>query len=137
MDISDWPRPSQEELPDMYEDIDEMVQVADRLLREHFTIERGPEERIQFGDATEEDFLGALDADHEVMVALFQKVAGLPDREFERQYGVRGVGSRFRDRKSSLRDIEDAEKFARVLTELYQLRRRGESRSTVSGRPRA
>jgi hypothetical protein len=118
MDISDWPRPSQEELPDMYEDIDEMVQVAERLLREHFTVERSPEERVQFGNATGEDFLTAIDADHTVMIALFQKVAGLPDREFERQYGVRGVGSRFRDRKSSLQGVEDAEEFAEALAEL-------------------
>lgn len=118
MDVSDWPRPSRKELPDLYEDIDEMVRIAEQLLREYFTIERDPEERIQFGDATDEDFLAALDADHEVMVALFQKVAGLPDREFERQYGVRGVGNRFRDRKSSLQDSEDAEQFARVLAEL-------------------
>lgn len=118
MDISDWPRPSREELPDMYEDIDRMVRVAETHLREHFIVESDPDERVQFGEATSEDFLAAMDADHEVMIALFQKVAGLPDREFERQYGVRGLGSRFRDRKSSLRGVEDAETFADTLAEL-------------------
>ncbi|KPN30789.1 hypothetical protein SY89_01529 [Halolamina pelagica] len=52
------------------------------------------------------------------MIALFQKIAGLPDREFERQYGVRGIGSRFRDRKTSLKDVEDAQTFAKALAEL-------------------
>ena len=56
MDISDWPRPSEEELPEMYEDIDEMVHTARTLLREHFTIE-GPGEQVQFGDATAEDYM--------------------------------------------------------------------------------
>lgn len=118
MDISDWPRPSDEELPDMYEDIDEMVHTAENELREHFEITESPDERIQFGEATSEDFLNAIDANHKAMIALFQKVAGLPDREFERQYGVRGVGSRFRDRKSSLKDVDDAQEFADALAEL-------------------
>lgn len=118
MDIDDWPRPSEDELPDMYEDIDEMVQTAEITLRDHFEITDGKDERIQFGKASSEDFLAAIDADHESMIALFQKVAGLPDREFERQYGVRGIGSRFRDRKTSLKDVEDAKKFADALAEL-------------------
>ncbi|MFD1646668.1 hypothetical protein [Haloarchaeobius litoreus] len=116
--MDDWPRPSEEELPDMYEDIDEMARTAEQELRNHFTIEDHPEERIQFGEATPEDFLNAIDADHAAMIALFQKIAGLPDREFERQYGVRGLGSRFRDRKSSLKDVEDAQTFAEALAEL-------------------
>lgn len=118
MDISDWPRPSEEELPDMYEDIDAMVSTAEILLREHFEIIADPEERIQFGAATPEDYINAIDANHGVMIALFQKIAGLPDREFERQYGVKGIGSRFRDRKTSLADVEDAQRFAEALTEL-------------------
>ncbi|MDL0120608.1 hypothetical protein PNQ29_12840 [Halobacterium salinarum] len=119
MDISDWPRPSQEELPDLYEDIDKMVKVAETELREHFTITNSEAgERIQFGDADADDFLEAIDSDHEVMIALFQKTAGLPDREFERQYGVRDVGSRFRERKSSLKDVEEAQEFASALADL-------------------
>ncbi|KPN30788.1 hypothetical protein SY89_01528 [Halolamina pelagica] len=50
--MDDWPRPSEEELPDMYEDIDEMARTAEQELRNHFPIEETPEERIQFGDAT-------------------------------------------------------------------------------------
>jgi len=116
--MDNWPRPSEEELPEMYEDIDHLVQTAERELRNHFTITNGSEERIQFGEATPEDFMSAIDADHEAMIALFQKIAGLPDREFERQYGVRGVGSRFRDRKTSLKGVEDAERFAEALADL-------------------
>jgi hypothetical protein len=102
----------------MYEDIDEMVQIAERELRTQFPITKSPEERVQFGDADTDDFLAAIDANHEVMIALFQKIAGLPDREFERQYGVRGIGSRFRERKTSLQDVDDAKVFAEALTEL-------------------
>jgi hypothetical protein len=116
--MDDWPRPSQSELPDMYEDIDEMAKTAEQELRNHFTITQTPEERIQFGEATPEDFLKAIDADHGAMIAFFQKVTGLPDREFERQYGVRGIGSRFRDRKTSLKYVEDAQTFAEALADL-------------------
>lgn len=119
MDISDWPRPSENELPEMYDDIDDMILTAEKELHNHFHITtNNDEEQIQFGEATTEDFLEAIDSDHQVMIALFQKIAGLPDREFERQYGVRGVGSRFRGRKTSLVDVDDAERFAEALDEL-------------------
>lgn len=39
MDISDWPRSSEEELPEMYEDIDEMVLTAEEELLEHLNSE--------------------------------------------------------------------------------------------------
>lgn len=119
MDISDWPRPSEEELPEMYEDIDNMVRTAETELRNHFqVINNSDEERILFGEASSEDYLKAIDSDHEAMIALFQKITGLPDREFERQYGVRGVGSRFRDRKTTLIGVDGAERFAEALAEL-------------------
>jgi hypothetical protein len=116
--MKDWPRPSEDELPDMYEDIDNMVRTAEKELRSHFNIKEIPEERIQFKKATPDDYLNAMDADHETMIALFQKIAGLPDREFERQYGVRGFGSRFRSRKTSLKETEDARAFAEALADL-------------------
>jgi hypothetical protein len=119
MDISDWPRPSKEELPDMYNDIDEMTQVAEKLFREHFPImKENGQERVQFAQVDSSTYLEFLDANHEVSVALFQKIAGLPDREFERQYGISGIGQRLRKRKSSFEDYEDAEEFAEVLNDL-------------------
>jgi hypothetical protein len=119
MDISKWPRPSEEELPDMYDDINKMTKRAEELLREHFTItEHNGEERVQFRDAGAETFLEFLDADHKVSVAVAQKITGLPDREFERQYGITGIGQRLRNRKTTFHGVDDAEKFAEVLDEL-------------------
>jgi hypothetical protein len=48
---------------------------------------------------------------------LFQKITGLPDREFERLYGEKNIGS-LRDRKTDFRDEEPAVKFANALVEL-------------------
>jgi len=119
MDISDWPRPSDEELPDMYEDIDEMTQKAEELFREHFTItEQNGNERVQFGSADVDTFLEFLDADHGVSVAVAQKVTGLPNREFERQYGIGDIGQRLRNRKTTFRGVDDAERFAEVLNDI-------------------
>jgi hypothetical protein len=118
VDTSDWPKPSVEELPELYEDLDTMVQEAETQLREHFVIKENPEERIIFEEASVSDYLKAIDANSEVIIAFFQKIAGLPDREFERQYGVGGVGSRLRKRKTSLMDVEDAQEFAVALEEL-------------------
>lgn len=116
VDTSDWPQPSAEELPDMYEDIDNMVDDAEIHLRTHFMV--SDHDEIHFEEADADDYLTALDTNHEVMVALFQKVAGLPDREFERQYGVNGIGSRLRGRKTTFLGYEDAERFAEALNEL-------------------
>jgi hypothetical protein len=103
----------------MYEDIGEMTQTAEELFREHFTItEHNGEERVQFEDADTDTYLEFLDADHKVSVAVAQKITGLPDREFERQYGIGGIGQRLRNRKTTFHGVDDAEKFAEVLNEL-------------------
>jgi hypothetical protein len=118
-DMSDWPRPSGDELPDLYEETEGMIKRANGILRDHFQVDSsGSMDCIVFDDAGQDDFLRALDADHEVMVPLFQKVAGLPDREFERQYGVSGIGQRLKGRKSSLKGYEPAERFAEVLSDV-------------------
>ena len=114
----DWPRPSEGELPEMYDDIDTMLDVAETELRSHFEIRGDETDRIDFAAATPDDYLAAIDANHEVMVALMQKVAGLPDREFERQYGIGGIGSRLRERKTSFENDEDARTFAEALDDL-------------------
>ncbi len=46
-----------------------------------------------------------------------QKITGLPDREFERQYGIGGIGQRLRNRKTTLHGVDDAEAFAEVLND--------------------
>jgi len=117
VNTSDWPKPSSEELPELYDDLDQMVNDAETILRKHFTIAENPN-RIVFGDATAADYMEAIDTNPNVIIAFFQKLAGLPDREFERQYGVQGVGSRLRDRKTSLKGVEDAEEFAEALEQL-------------------
>jgi hypothetical protein len=118
-DMSDWPRPSGDELPELYEETREMTERADGILRDYFQVDgSGSMDRIVFDDAGQDDFLRALNADHEVMVPLFQKVAGLPDREFERQYGVGGIGQRLKGRKSSFKGYEPAERFAEVLSNI-------------------
>ena len=114
-----WPRPSEEELPDMYEEIDEMLGVINDIVESHFEIKkRGAEERIIFSSVSIDDYLAALDEEPEVMVPFFQKITGLPDREFERQYGVGGVGQRLRKLKTSLKEHDDAEHFAEVLADV-------------------
>lgn len=103
----------------MYEEIDRMLTIIEKEIRSHFEVEQdGADERVIFSHADPDDYLTVLDANHEVMVPFFQKVAGLPDREFERQYGIGGIGQRLRSLKSSLAEHDDAERFAEVLAEV-------------------
>lgn len=118
-DMSDWSRPSSNELPELYEETEEMIEQADSLLRDYFEVDTSCSmDRIVFHGSDQDDFLRALNADHEIMVPLFQKVAGLPDREFERQYGVSGIGQRLKGRKTTFEGYEPAERFAEVLSEV-------------------
>lgn len=118
-DMSDWSRPSSNELPELYEETEEMIEQADSLLRDYFEVDTSCSmDRIVFDGSDQDDFLRALNADHEIMVPLFQKVAGLPDREFERQYGVSGIGQRLKGRKTTFEGYEPAERFAEVLSEV-------------------
>jgi hypothetical protein len=118
VDSDDWPRPSEEELPDLYEDIDEMLDSIEQNLRTHFKVENGNNEEIIFSEADHDDYLECMDSNHNAMVPFFQKIVGLPDREFERQYGVSGVGQRLSGRKTSFVEDETAKKFAEAVGEL-------------------
>jgi len=117
--VIQYPRTSESELPELYNELDRMLETADSVLREQFHVEtNGNADSVVFADATEQDFLDALWADTETMVPFFQKVSGLPDREFERQYGISGIGSKLRGRKTDFRDEEHAQTFAKALNEL-------------------
>jgi hypothetical protein len=75
--MSDWPRPSGDELPELYEETEGMIKRANGILRDHFQVDSsGSMDCVVFDDAGQDDFLRALDADHEVMVPLFQKLRG-------------------------------------------------------------
>mgnify|MGYP006876413901 CR=1 FL=1 len=61
MDISKLPRPSEEELPDMYDDINKMTKRAEELLREHFTItEITGKNESSSGTLAQKHFLNSL-----------------------------------------------------------------------------
>lgn len=114
-----YPRPNSEELPGLYEELDDLLDDAEAALRRHFVIETDEcgHERIVFGEATTSDFLDALWEDSHSLMPLFQKITGLPDREFERLYGEKNIGN-LRDRKTDFRDEEQAVKFADALVDL-------------------
>jgi hypothetical protein len=117
--VVDYPRASEAELPELYETLDDQLDRAENVLRAEFRVrDAGEHDVVVFGAATAEQYLGALWADPEVMVPFFQKVSGLPDREFQRQYGVRNVGSRLRNRKTDFREEPEATTFAEALEEI-------------------
>lgn len=119
MNTDGWPKPAKEELPEMYDDIDAMIDDIESEIRSHFsTASVDGQERIKFNLADQTTYLEAMDSNKDVMVPFFQKIAGLPDREFDRQYGVEGLGQRLRNLKSSLKGNRDAEAFAEVLVSL-------------------
>lgn len=112
-----YPQPNSDELPELYEELDQLIEVAERALREHFhiSVDHG-HERISFHRSTTTNFLGALWDAPEAMVPAFQKVTGLSDREFARLYGERGIGN-LKKRKSDFREEEKAILFANALVE--------------------
>jgi len=113
-----YPRPSENELPELYEVLDELQREIEVVLREQFNVvEKNGGEIVVFTDASTEEYLDAIWTNSEVMVPFFQKITGLPGREFERQYGVTNI-ERLRGRKTDFRDEEDAIEFAEALEDL-------------------
>lgn len=89
-----YPKASEGILPGVYDLLDEHVERVEEALRENFEVEErcdGEVDVILWGEADEDDFLDAMYADPWVMVPFFQKITGLPTREFERVYGIEGV----------------------------------------------
>lgn len=85
----EYPKPNIDELPELYDELDQLLIDSEDVLRNHFSITvENDVEFIVFGEADRETFLRAMHADRDTMIPFFQKIAGLPDREFERLYGV-------------------------------------------------
>lgn len=115
----DYPRTSEEELPDLYDELDRMLDQIERVLRMQFPVrDAGEGDKVVFGDASTDNYLDAMWADPESMVPFFQKISGLPDREFERQYGIRNIGSSLRGRKTDFRNEDKAIAFAEALDDI-------------------
>lgn len=114
MDSHEYPKASEGILPGVYDLLDDHVERVETVLRDRFDIEqRGEAEILQFGRAIEDDFLEAMYDDPEVMVPFFQKITGLPTREFERVYGIDGIdrikGWSQKDLRESMRGKELAD----------------------------
>jgi len=115
----EYPRTTETEFPELYEELDDLLERIEGVLRSNFEVQEfEASERVLFAAAGVEDYLDAMWADSEAMVPFFQKVTGLPDREFDRQHGVRNIGSKLSGRKTDFRDEEDARVFAQVVSDL-------------------
>lgn len=108
-----YPKPNEEELPELYRELDEELKTIDDKLHQYFSIENG---KVLFNKASEEDFLDAMVDSPAEMVPFFQKVTGLTDREFERLYNEK-IGS-LKSRTTDFHDDGSAQTFASVVASL-------------------
>jgi hypothetical protein len=112
----EFPKASKDILPDLYEELDEAVDVSERVIHAHFPIEDiGEADAVLFGQATEDDFLEAMYEAPEVMVPFFMKISGLPSREFERVYGTKNIDAMKTWTRKDLRESEEGAVFAKAL----------------------
>lgn len=113
----EYPTPNDEELPQLYDDLDERLETAEAVLRDHFPIETtGRHEEVVLSGVSETTYLDAMWDEPAVMVELFQNVTGLSDREFERLSGHANIGG-LKERKTDFTDEEKAEAFASAVRE--------------------
>ncbi|MFC7082265.1 hypothetical protein [Halorussus caseinilyticus] len=115
----EFPKASEDLLPDLYERLDEANETAESVLRKQFWIEnKGNARVVVFGEATKDDFLEAMHEAPEIMVPFFMKISGLPSREFERVYGVKSVDAIKTWTQKDLRESQKGEVFAEALTQV-------------------
>jgi hypothetical protein len=115
----DFPKASEEILPEVYELLDDQAERAERVLRRHFeTVDRGEAEVIKWGEATSKDFAEAMYADPPVMIEFFKKISGLPSREFDRVYGIGDLERMKGWTRKDLRETERGQTFAKAMDEV-------------------
>lgn len=115
----DFPKPDEDILPDLFEHLDEQVEIVEQTLRQHFLIEnRHGHEIVVFGAADKEDFLEALYENPETMVPFFMKITGLARRVFARVYGVDHIDQMKGWEQKDLRKTEKGQTMAEAVNEL-------------------
>lgn len=111
----EYPRTSEEELPTLYQELEEKMRGVKDTLPKFFDVEeRGEVSVIHFGKADVTDFVRAMDTNNTAMVPFFMKISGYSDREFHRQHGVKSLLS-YDGRKTSFVEDEDIQQFGQVL----------------------
>lgn len=113
----DYPKASEDLLPDLYDDLDDAAVTAEQTLRQHFAI-TGDAEEVKFAAATEDDYLEAMYDAPQVMVPFFMKISGLTIREFERVYGVANIDAMKSWTRKDLRETEEGQVFAEALMQV-------------------
>jgi len=104
MDVEEFlkkiPRPSVEDIPELYRELDEMTRRIAEILTASSLYNAGTQE-VDFGEAASEDLVEMISKEPEVMVPFFVMITGLSHRELKR----RGLGSVY-----SLRSARNREK---------------------------
>jgi hypothetical protein len=115
----EFPKASEDLLPDLYEELDEAIDIAESAIRTHFSIKNvGEADAVLFGRATEDEFLEAMYEAPKVMVPFFMKISGLPSREFERVYGMKNVDAMKTWTQKDLRESKEGTIFAEALVQV-------------------
>jgi hypothetical protein len=117
--MDDFPRPNSEELPDLYDDLDQLLVEAETVIENHLDVfeDEFGNNVVYFGETDVQSYLDAMwEAPHAV-VELLQDITGLSDREFERLYGVANIGG-LKNRKTDFRSEAKAIQFAETVKEL-------------------
>jgi hypothetical protein len=110
MDVEEFlkkiPRPSVEDIPELYRELDEMTRRIAEILTASSLYNAGAQE-VDFGKAASEDLVELISKDPEVMVPFFVMITGLSHRELKRR-GLGGVYSLRRARnREGLRPLAD------------------------------
>lgn len=115
----DYPRASEDILPEVYDLLDDQVERVEDVLRSNFDIEeRGDVEVIHFGRADAEDFADSMYADPPVMIEFYKKISGLPSREFDRVYAIGDLERMKSWSQKDLRETERGKKFSEAMEEV-------------------
>lgn len=115
----EYPQTSREELPDLYDEIDEWLRVIENSLRTHFPVYQTDStvEIIDFANATADDWVNLIDSNRKEMTSWTQKITGFSDRELQRQHGIPNAGTKFGKRKSTIKDLDEAYEYGEILVD--------------------
>ena len=117
LDLGKFPRPNFEEMPDFYDELDDLAGRVEKAIRKLSPklFDEG-KEIIRFSKMVEDDLRALIKADPDALVPAFTKVCGLSVRQFERLYGLKNV-YKLRRLEDWSRPTEENDKFVRAVLE--------------------
>ncbi|NVM55283.1 MAG: hypothetical protein HWN66_16370 [Candidatus Helarchaeota archaeon] len=121
INIKDFPKPNFSELPDLYDDLDQLaIRIINVITSLNKKLYDSLHQKIYFNKMSKEDLKNLISNDPDALVPAFVKNCGLSIREFERLYGIKNIYKLRNPRRWDPHLDRDAKKLIDIISSLFE-----------------